>query len=165
MSGVGVAKRKKQRGRKTTRRRKVAKHATAAATRANRPLRKVVLHNRTPPGPDYQRVCAVAKKLPGVEESTSYGTPSLKVKGRMLARLRSEEEGALVVRCDLLDQQILLQADPNVFFITDHYVGYPLILVRLDRVRRDALKDLLLRAWRLVAPAKLVAAYDAAEKG
>ncbi len=106
----------------------------------------------------------MAMKLPGVEESTSYGTPSLKVKGRILARLRSEAEGALVLRCSLLDQQILLQADPAVFFLTDHYVGYPMILVRLDLIRRSALKDLLLRAWRQVAPPKLVAEYGAAGK-
>lgn len=185
-----MAKRKKRKTRAVKRRRKVAKRSTAArrvasaaltgtrrhgrslvATREGAtptvtverpPLRKVVLQTRTPVGPEYRRFCAMALKLPGVETSTSYGTPSLKVKGRILARFRSEAEGALVLRCSLIDQQILLQADPNVFFITDHYVGYPMILVRLNLIRRGALKDLLVRAWRQVAPAKLVAAYDAA---
>ncbi len=86
------------------------------------------------------------------------------MKGRILCRLRSEAEGALALRCSFLDRQILMQADPNVFFVTDHYLAYPMILVRLDRVRRSALPDLLLRAWRLVAPAKWVADYDATEK-
>jgi hypothetical protein len=104
----------------------------------------------------YSYVCKLAAKLPGVEMSTSYGTPSIKVKGKIMARLRSEAEGALALRCDFIDREILLQADPEAFFLTDHYLNYPMILIRLDRVRRDALPDLLERAWTLVAPAKLI---------
>ncbi len=124
-------------------------------------LRKVVLQTRVTPGGAYKRVCELALRLPGVEESTSYGTPSLKVKGKIMSRLRTEAEGALALRCDFLDRQILLQADPDAFFLTDHYLNYPMILVRLDKVRRSALPDLLERAWRLAAPAKLVAEFDA----
>ena len=127
-------------------------------------LRKILLQSRTVPGPMYQRVCAIALKLPGVEESTAYGTPSLKVKGRIMCRLRTEAEGALALRCDFLDRQILLQADPGVFFVTDHYLNYPMVLVRLDKIRRGALPDLILRSWRIVAPPKLVAEFDAAKK-
>ncbi len=58
-------------------------------------LRKVVLQTQTAPCAEYKRVCEIARKLPGVEESSSYGTPALKVKGRFLCRLRSEAEGAL----------------------------------------------------------------------
>ena len=124
-------------------------------------LRKVVLQARSAPNPVYRRVCAIALALPGVEESTSYGTPSLKVKGKIMSRLRTEAEGALALRCDFLDRQILLQADPRAFFITDHYLNYPMILVRLNRVRRSALPDLIERAWQMVAPPKLIAEYDA----
>lgn len=131
---------------------------TQPASAAN--LRKVVLQKPAAPNPAYKRVCEIALKLPGVEESTSYGTPSLKVKGKIMSRLRTEAEGALALRCDFLDRQILLQADPDAFFVTDHYLDYPMILVRLDRVRRAALADLVERAWRMVAPPKLVAAYD-----
>jgi hypothetical protein len=112
-------------------------------------------------GAQYARFVALAKRLPGVEESTSYGTPSIKVKGKILSRLRTEAEGALALRCDFIDREILLQSDPSTFFLTDHYLNYPIILVRLDKVRADALPDLIDRAWRLVAPAKLVASYDA----
>jgi hypothetical protein len=141
------------------------------ARRARRPkpkrvskLRKVVLQTRTPPGPEYRRVCAIALALPGVEEASSYGTPGLKVKGRIMARLRTEAEGALALRCDFLDRQILLQADPNTFFLTDHYLNYPMVLVRLERVRRSELRDLIERAWRRVAPPKLVAEYDSRQQ-
>jgi hypothetical protein len=127
-------------------------------------LRKVVLQSRVAPGRIYRRVCDIALKLPGVEESTSYGTPSLKVKGKIMSRLRTEAEGALAVRCDFLDRQILLQADPEAFFLTDHYLNYPMILVRLDKVRRSALPDLIERAWRMVAPPRLVTEHDATKK-
>ncbi len=124
-------------------------------------LRKVVLQTRVQPGAEWARVCAIAQTLPGVEVFTSYGTPCLKVKGKFMSRLRTEAEGALALRCDFLDRQIMLQANPRAFFVTDHYLNYPMILIRLDKVRRAELTDLIERAWRMVAPAKLVAEYDA----
>ena len=108
----------------------------------------------------YDSLCKLASKLPGVEQSTAYGTPALKVKGRMLGRLRSEAEGAFAIRCDFLDRQILLQAHPEAFFVTDHYQNYPMVLVRLDQVGCRELKDLLERAWRMVAPATLLKQFD-----
>lgn len=104
----------------------------------------------------YHRYVRIALQLPGTSESTSYGTPSVKVMGKILSRWRSEAEGALAIRCDFLDRQILLQADPEVFFLTDHYRNYPMILVRLDKVSENSLTDLTERAWRLVAPKKLL---------
>ncbi|HYM33917.1 MAG TPA: MmcQ/YjbR family DNA-binding protein [Steroidobacteraceae bacterium] len=97
---------------------------------------------------------------PGTEKSISYGTPSVKVKGKILSRLRSEAEGALAIFCDFIDREILLQADPEVFFITDHYKNYPMILLRLDKIRVDALPELVERAWRMRAPKKLVDEFD-----
>jgi hypothetical protein len=109
----------------------------------------------------YGRYLKIALKLPGTEASTAYGTPSVKVKGKILSRLRTEAEGALALMCDFIDRGVLLQADPNVFFLTDHYRNYPMILVRLDRIRPDALPELVERAWRLRAPAKLIKEHDA----
>ena len=109
----------------------------------------------------YEYVCALALALPGVELGTSYGTPAIKVKGKFMARLRSEAEGGLAIRCDFVDRQMLLQAAPEAFYLTDHYLNYPMILIRLDQVRRDALPDLIERAWRMIAPARLIAVYDA----
>ena len=109
----------------------------------------------------YERVCALALKLPGVELGTSYGTPAIKVKGMLMARLRSEAEGGLAIRCDFVERQMLLQAAPEAFFLTPHYQDYPMILIKLEVVRTDALPDLIERAWRMVAPKRLVASYDA----
>jgi hypothetical protein len=112
----------------------------------------------------YERYLKIALVLPGAEASTSYGTPSVKIRGKLLSRWRSEAEGALAIRCDFLDRQILLQTQPEVFFLTDHYLDYPMVLVRLEKVSLAVLVDVAERAWRLVAPAKLVKERDAANQ-
>ena len=99
-------------------------------------------------------------KFPGVEESRSYGTPSLKVKRRFLARLRSEAEGGLAIHCDMMEREMLMQAAPETFYITDHYASYPMVLVNLDTVRWEALPDIIERAWRVVATPKLVKEFE-----
>lgn len=112
------------------------------------------------PGVSYATVLRLAKKFPGVEESLSYNTLSLKVKGKILSRLRTEAEGALALICDFVDREMLLQAAPETFLITDHYASYPMILIRLDKILPEALPDLIERAWRMRAPKKLVQEYD-----
>ena len=108
----------------------------------------------------FEQVRVAAQAFPGVEDSTSYGTPALKVRGKLLARLHQSGE-CLVLRADLLDREILLQSDSRVFFITDHYRDYPWILVRFASVDPSALPELIERAWRLVAPKSLVTRHDA----
>src|SRR5580704_17683751 len=110
-------------------------------------------------GATFEQARLAAHALPGVEDSTSYGTPALKVRGKLLARLHQSGE-CLVLRTDLLDREILMQSDGRVFYITDHYRDYPWILVRFSAVDRAALPDLMERAWRLVAPKSLVTKYD-----
>jgi hypothetical protein len=102
--------------------------------------------------PAYRRYLKLALALPGAEESVSYGTPSVKLKGRILSRLRTEAEGALALRCDFIDREMLLQAAPEVFFLTDHYLNYPMILVRLERIAPEALAVLVQRAAQMTAP-------------
>jgi hypothetical protein len=92
--------------------------------------------------------------LPDVEEGTTYGSPALKVHGKMFACLavhRSADPGSLAIRLDFDQRDELIAADPKTYYLTDHYVNYPIVLVRLSRVRRDALRDLLLMAWRFVS--------------
>jgi hypothetical protein len=108
----------------------------------------------------YEALCALALELPGVELSTSYRTPSIKVKGKFLGRLRTEAEGAFAIRCDFLDRQILMQANPAAFFVTDHYLNHPAVLVRLDKVSKRELTDLLERAWRMVATPRMIRERD-----
>ena len=107
----------------------------------------------------FATIRALALGLPGVTDGTSYGTPALKVRGKLLARLH-QDGGCLVLRTGFLDRQILLESAPQVFFITDHYRDHPWILVRFATVDARALPDLLERAWRLVAPRSLIAQRD-----
>ena len=91
--------------------------------------------------------------LPDVEEGTVYGSPALKVRGNMFACIaihRSAEPESLGVCIDFAQRDELIAADPNTYYLTDHYVNYPCVLVRLTRVHPDALRDLLLIGWRFV---------------
>jgi hypothetical protein len=103
----------------------------------------------------FARVRAAASGLPEVEESTWYGTPSLKVRGKGFARLKDAD--TLVVLCALDEKEMLMEADPEVFFETDHYKGWPAMLVRLERISTSQLRHRLEQAWRLKAPKRLVA--------
>jgi hypothetical protein len=101
----------------------------------------------------------IALALPGVEEGLSYGTPGFMVRGRFLARLWEDGE-TLVVKCGDDERDFRMKANPKTFFVTDHYRGYPTVLVRLPRVTREDLKEVLEEAWRRQAPRRLVAEYD-----
>jgi hypothetical protein len=87
----------------------------------------------------------VAGALPGVEEGTSYRTPAWRHRGRMLARLH-QDGVSIVLKVGNETRDHLLQADPRTFFITDHYLGYPMVLARLDRLSASDLRKLLLRS-------------------
>ncbi|HEX6739129.1 MAG TPA: MmcQ/YjbR family DNA-binding protein [Vicinamibacteria bacterium] len=99
----------------------------------------------------FKTVLKVGLALEGTEEGTSYGTPALKVKGKLYARLR-EDGRTLAVRTSFLDRDALLQLDPGTFFLTDHYRDYPWVLVRLTTVGSKRLREVLEQAWRLSAP-------------
>lgn len=107
----------------------------------------------------FERVRAIALKLPEVEEGLTYGTASFRVKGKFFSRIREDGE-TLVLKTDFETQDFLLRAYPDTYYITDHYKGYPYILVRLAVVGQDELCEQVERAWRLTAPKKLVAQYD-----
>jgi hypothetical protein len=102
---------------------------------------------------NFDTVRNIGLALPGVEESTAYGQPALKVHGKLLACIPanpSAEPGSLAVRVDFDDRAELLAADPDVYYVTDHYVGYTAVLVRLSRVNPDVLRDLLGMAYKFV---------------
>lgn len=101
--------------------------------------------------PTWKDVLAIAKTLPGAEESTWYRTPALRVDGKGFARLRTEAEGGLVLLCSLEEKENLIASGDPAYYTTPHYDGYGAILVDLSRVHRDALADLMGGAWRLTA--------------
>ena len=104
-------------------------------------------------------VRSLALALPRVDDGTSYGTPAFKVAGKLLARLHQDGE-SLVVKIDPAERAMRMKADPETFYITDHYLNYPWILVRIASVDPDDLRDLLEEAWRLTAPKRLVNEHD-----
>ena len=92
--------------------------------------------------------------LPDVEEDTIHGAPSLKVRGRLLtcpALHKSAEPDSLAVRIDVDQRTALLAADSDTYYVTDHYVNHPVVLVRLSRIQPDSLRDLLGMSWRFVS--------------
>jgi hypothetical protein len=111
--------------------------------------------------PTWDDVLAAAADLPGVEVGTSYGTPSLKVRGKFMCRLRTNPDALVMRVIDLADREALLKGKPDVYFSTPHYDGYPVVLVDLDQVDATELAELVEDAWRLQAPKRVVAAYDA----
>ena len=103
---------------------------------------------------DFDLVREIALALPDVEESTIHGAPSLKVGRRLLtcpAIHRSAEPNTLAVRIDFDQRAELMAAAPSVYYVTDHYVNYPTVLVRLSQIDRISLSDLLGMAWRFAS--------------
>jgi hypothetical protein len=102
----------------------------------------------------FDAVRRIGEALPGVEEGTAWGTPALRMRGKLLACMashRSAEPDTLVVMIAFDQREALLAEQPDVYYLKDHYVGHPCVLVRLHRIREDALRDLLLMAHRFVS--------------
>src|SRR5919108_2163388 len=102
----------------------------------------------------FKKVESIGRTLPDVEVTTAYGQPALKVRGRMFACIashRSAEPNTLVVMMDFADRDALLEDDPATYYLKEHYVNYPCVLVRLSRVSSDALQDLVTGAYRFVS--------------
>jgi len=107
----------------------------------------------------YETVREIARELPGAVEGTSYGTPAFHFGKKLFVRKHQDGE-SLVVKIDFDQRTMRMRADPETFYITDHYRDYPWILVRLATVAPDDLRDLLHDAWRLSAPARLLSNPD-----
>ena len=115
--------------------------------------------------PDWDHVVALAQaELPEVELGTSYGTPALKVRKKLFARLREDSEH-LVVFVDFMEREALVQSSPQTFLVTPHYQDWPMVLVKLEDVDHAELRELVIESWRRRAPKRLVAEYDAGEPG
>jgi hypothetical protein len=102
----------------------------------------------------FDTVLELGRQLPDVEAKTSWGAPALKVRGKMFAcgaTHKSAEPNTLVVRMDFDRRDELIEADPDTYYLKEHYVDYACVLVRLARVDRQTLRDLLLMGWRFIS--------------
>ena len=109
--------------------------------------------------PIWDDVAAIGSRYPGVEVGTSYGTSALRVGGKLLCRMRTDPDALVLRVLDMGEREALLQGQPEVFFSTPHYDGYPYVLVRLEDVDPVELGELIEDAWRLRAPKRLVAEH------
>jgi hypothetical protein len=101
----------------------------------------------------FDRLRKLARHLENVEEGTTYGTPALKVGGKMFACIpnhKSAEAKSLAVRMSFLERDLRMKAEPATYYLTPHYVNYPVVLARVTHLDDDALRELLEVGWQFV---------------
>ena len=106
----------------------------------------------------FKDVRKMALSLDGVEESASYGTAAFKIRGKLIARLKEDGE-SLVVGTTFEERDEMIAGEPETYYITEHYLNYPWVLVRMSSVTPDELRDLLIGSWRRVTTGKTAANY------
>ncbi len=109
----------------------------------------------------WEEFVALAQELPEVVEETSYGRPAVKVRGKYIAGLNPKEKGFVFRLASVEEQDFLCEMAPDIYFITDHYRGYPAVLARISKLTKKEARGRLLQAWRIQAPKTLVKKYDA----
>lgn len=110
-------------------------------------------------GVTWKQVVEMAAEYPGVVEKSSYGTPGLYVRKQFMARLREPDVMVLKPIHDD-EQKFLMETSPDAFFLTDHYRGYPTVLIRMSKVDRRQLAELIEGCWRQLATKRLLAAQS-----
>jgi hypothetical protein len=99
----------------------------------------------------FDDIRAIALAWPEVEDGSSYGTPALKVRKKLLVRLKEDGDSLVVPGVPPDERDMLVESRPGVFYFTNHYRDYPMVLVRLSRTKRAAIEPLLRRQWRALA--------------
>ena len=102
----------------------------------------------------------IALAWPEVEDGTSYGTPALKVRKKLLARLKEDGDSLVMPGVPQDERAMLVESQPKVFYFTDHYRDYPMVLIRLSKAKRATVEPLLRRHWRTLASKNAVKEFD-----
>ena len=102
----------------------------------------------------FDDVRKMALAWPEVEDGTSYGTPALKVRKKVLARLKEDSDSLVTPGVPVEERDMLVESRPEVFYFTDHYRDYPIVLIRLSKTRRAVIEPLLRRHWLSLASKK-----------
>jgi hypothetical protein len=108
----------------------------------------------------YDDIRNIALAWPEVEDGTSYGTSALKVRKKMLVRLKEDGDSLVVPSVPSSEREMLVEAQPKVFYFTDHYRDYPIVLIRLSKTKRATVEPFLRRRWRELASKKAVREFD-----
>ena len=108
----------------------------------------------------FDDIRTIALAWPEVEDGTSYGTPALKVRKKLLARLKEDGDSLVMPGVPQDERAMLVESRPQVFYFTDHYRDYPMVLIRLSKASRATVEPLLRRHWRTLASKKAVKEFD-----
>ena len=108
----------------------------------------------------FDDVRKTALAWPEVEDGTSYGTPALKVRKKLLARLKEDGDSLVMPGVPQDERDMLVERAPQVFYFTDHYRDYPMVLIHLSKAKRTDVEPLLRRHWRTLASKAAIKAFD-----
>ena len=112
----------------------------------------------------FDEVRKIALAWPEVEDGTSYGTPALKVRKKLLVRLKEDGDSLVMPGVPTDERDMLLESQPTVFYFTDHYKDYPMVLIRLSKTKRVTVEPWLRRQWRALASRAAVRAFEAGSR-
>lgn len=112
----------------------------------------------------FDDVRRISLAWPEVEDGTSYGTPALKVRKKLLARLKEDGDGLVMPGVPPDERDMLVESQPNVFYFTDHYKDYPIVLIRLSKAKRTTIEPLLHRQWRTLASKAAIREFDISQR-
>jgi hypothetical protein len=104
----------------------------------------------------WEQLVKLGCELPEVAEGIWFRTPALKVRGKSFVRLKEDGKSVVFLLESVDEQEFLTRAQPELYFITDHYIGYPAVLARLSKLRVAECRRRLEQGWRLKAPKSLV---------
>ena len=105
-----------------------------------------------------------ALSWPEVEDGSSYGTPALKVRKKMLVRLKEDGNSLVMPGIPPDERAMLVESQPKVFYFTDHYKDYPMVLIRLAKAKRAIVEPLLRRHWRTLASKAVANEFDISQQ-
>jgi hypothetical protein len=108
----------------------------------------------------YDDIRKLALAWPEVEDGTSYGTSALKVRKKMLARLKEDGDSLVMPSVSVDERDMLVETQPKVFYFTDHYRDYPIVLIRLSKAKRAIVEPFLRRRWHELASKKAAREFD-----
>jgi hypothetical protein len=112
----------------------------------------------------FDDVRKIALVWPEVEDGSSYGTPALKVRKKLLVRLKEDGDSLVMPGVPADERDMLVESQPRVFYFTDHYKDYPMVLIQLSKVKRSTVEPLLRRQWRALASKKAIGEFDIGQR-
>ena len=112
----------------------------------------------------FHDVRKISLAWPEVEDGTSYGSPALKVRRKLLVRLKEDGDSMVMPGVPPDERDMLVESQPKVFYFTDHYKDYPMVLIRLSKAKRGTVEPLRRRQWRTLASKAAIRQFDSSQK-